>query len=156
MALEIERKFLVCNDDWRARAGEGVRYRQGYLCNSEQASVRVRIGDRQARLNIKSGGLVMERLEFEFPIGLDEAEQLLEQVCRKPLIEKTRFKIPQGRHCWEVDVFEGDNQGLVVAELELARADEPFERPAWLGEEVTDDTRYYNVCLIDHPYKQWR
>ena len=155
MSLEIEKKFLVVNDAWRADAGPGARYRQGYLTETGPGSVRVRIGGEQAYLNIKSATLAQQRLEYEYPIPLADAEEMLAQVCLQPLVEKTRFEVEFAGHTWEVDVFEGDNAGLVVAEIELDRIDEPFDLPAWAGAEVSDDPRYYNVCLVKHPYTSW-
>lgn len=155
MALEIEKKFLVTDERWRAAAGPGVRYRQGYMTEGGPASVRVRIGGARAHLNIKSATLDQQRLEYEYEIPLDEAEEMLERLCLKPLVEKTRYEVEYGGRTWEVDVFEGDNEGLVVAELELESRDEAFERPPWVGDEVSDDPRYYNVCLVKHPYKDW-
>lgn len=155
MAIEIEKKFLVRDDAWRRSADDGVRYRQGYLSDGGSASVRVRVGGDRAYLNIKSATLGIERSEYEYEIPLADAEEMLDRLCRKPLVEKTRYEVQNGPHVWEVDVFAGDNDGLVVAEIELSAADESFERPDWLGEEVSHDTRYYNVCLVDHPYKDW-
>lgn len=155
MSLEIEKKFLVLDDSWQAEAGSGVRYRQGYLSESGPGSVRVRIGGQRAFLNIKSATLAQQRLEYEYEIPLDDAEEMLDRVCTKPLVEKTRYEVKHQGHLWEVDVFEADNAGLVVAEIELDRVDEAFVRPAWVGEEVSDDPRYYNVCLVKHPYKSW-
>lgn len=155
MAHEIERKYLVVNDSWRDDADEGTYYRQGYLIGAEKASVRVRIEGQQANINIKSATLGIRRIEYEYAIPLDDAEELLEQLCEKPQIEKTRYHVSVGDHLWEVDVFEGDNKGLVVAEIELSHEDEPFKLPGWAGKEVSNDTRYYNVCLAKHPYKEW-
>lgn len=155
MPIEIERKFLVHNENWRKSADGGVRFRQGYLIGGIQASVRVRIEGDHANLNIKGATLGVRRLEFQYPIPLDEANQLLDTLCEKPLIEKTRYTLRHGAHLWEIDLFEGDNAGLVVAEIELADEHEPFERPEWLGEEVSDDPRYYNVSLVKHPYREW-
>ncbi|HHM05280.1 MAG TPA: CYTH domain-containing protein [Gammaproteobacteria bacterium] len=155
MATEIERKFLVSSDAWRARAGGGRRMRQGYLAGSERASVRVRVSGDQAHLNLKSATLGVCRREYEYAIPVAEAEEMLVHLCDGPLIEKTRYPVRHGSHLWEVDVFEGDNEGLVVAEIELDAEDEAFERPPWLGEEVSGDPRYYNVCLVKHPYKSW-
>ena len=156
MATEIEHKFLVVNDEWRAAAAPGSRYRQGYLANSEGASVRVRVADGKGYLNIKSMTLGIRRHEFEYVIPLAEAEEMLAQLCVGALIEKTRYRVKHGRHVWEVDVFEGDNEGLIVAEIELDREGEEFDIPAWVGREVSDDARYYNVCLARHPYREWR
>ncbi len=155
MATEIERKFLLRDESWRDIADSGTRFRQGYLVGAERASVRVRIEGEQANLNIKSATLGIHRQEFEYPIPLDEAEELLDTLCEQPQIIKTRYLVPYGEHTWEIDVFDGDNAGLVVAEVELAAEDETFERPSWIGEEVSGDTRYYNVCLVKHPYKDW-
>jgi adenylate cyclase len=160
MATEIERKFLLANDDWRAQADAGTQMRQGYLssgpANSEQkASVRVRIVGEHANLNIKSATLGVTRQEYEYPIPLSDANELLNSLADGPLIEKTRYHVGHGKHTWEIDVFAGDNQGLVVAEIELGSEDEQFERPTWVGEEVSDDPRYYNVCLVKHPFKDW-
>ena len=155
MAIEIERKFLVTDERWRAAARPGVRYRQGYLTEAGPGSVRVRVGGERAHLNIKSATLHMRRLEYEYEIPLRDANEMLDSLCLKPLIEKTRYLVENDGHTWEVDVFEGDNEGLVVAEIELQSADELFSRPAWVGEEVTEDPRYYNVCLVQHPYKSW-
>jgi len=155
MATEIERKFLLRDDSWRQLADAGTRFSQGYLIGSSQASVRVRIEGDQANLNIKSATLGIQRHEFEYSIPLDEAREMLETLCEKPIIDKFRYRLHYGEHEWEIDVFEGDNAGLVVAEIELEHEDEAFERPDWLGEEVSHDVRYYNVNLVNHPYKDW-
>ncbi len=155
MPTEIERKFLVVSDDWRRQADHGSLMVQGYLQSNEKSSVRVRIAGGQAWLNIKSATLGISRSEYEYAIPVDEAKQILEDLSQGPLIEKTRYHIKAGNHLWEVDDFLGDNQGLVVAEIELSEEAEEFEKPAWLGEEVSHDTRYYNVCLVKHPYKDW-
>lgn len=160
MATEIERKFLLANDDWRAQADAGIQMRQGYLSSfsadvAPKASVRVRIAGERANLNIKSATLGVTRQEFEYPIPVDDANALLDTLAEGPLIEKNRYHVQHGKHTWEIDVFAGDNQGLVVAEIELGAEDEDFERPGWLGEEVSGDPRYYNVCLVKHPFKDW-
>jgi len=155
MATEIERKFLLRDDSWRQLADAGTRFSQGYMIGSSQASVRVRIEGDQANLNIKSATLGIQRHEFEYSIPLDEAREMLETLCEKPIIDKFRYRLHYGEHEWEIDVFEGDNAGLVVAEIELEHEDEAFERPDWLGEEVSHDVRYYNVNLVNHPYKDW-
>ena len=155
MATEIERKFLLVSDAWRKAAAPGVHYRQGYLANNDSCSVRARIAGDTAYLNLKSATLGVSRTEFDYPIPVADAQVMLETLCAKPLIEKTRYLVQYGRHTWEIDEFEGENAGLVVAEIEIAREDEAFERPAWLGEEVSHDPRYYNVCLVKHPYKDW-
>ncbi|MFP4648445.1 MAG: CYTH domain-containing protein [Halorhodospira sp.] len=155
MAQEIERKFLLCSDEWRRYADTGQRMRQGYLIGAQRASIRVRVSGDQAWLNIKSATLGVERREYEYSIPLSDAEEMLAELCERPQIEKVRYEVVWVGHTWEVDVFEGDNAGLVVAEIELASPEEPFERPPWIGEEVSDDPRYYNVCLIQHPYREW-
>ncbi|MFP3873261.1 MAG: CYTH domain-containing protein [Thiohalophilus sp.] len=155
MATEIERKFLIGDDRWRQQADAGQRIAQGYLIGARNASVRVRIEGDQANLNIKSATLGIHRQEYEYPIPLEDAREMLDNLCEKPVIEKVRYHVPHAGHVWEIDVFEGDNAGLVVAEIELDSEDETFEYPDWLGKEVSDDVRYYNVSLVKHPYKDW-
>ena len=155
MGKEIERKFTVLSDSWRTDVQSSLRYRQGYLASDPSCSVRVRVDGTHATLNIKSATLGIERSEYEYEIPLNEANEMLNTLCHAPIIEKTRHFVPHGAHCWEIDVFEGENAGLVVAELELTHADEGFERPDWLGEDVSMDSRYYNVCLVTHPFKDW-
>ncbi len=155
MATEIERKFLVINDQWRAQAVRSESYQQGYLNTAERCSVRIRIAGEHAFLNIKSATLGIRRLEFEYSIPVADARQMMQQFCRDRSLSKRRYFVPCGRHTWEIDVFEGANAGLVVAEIELGDEQEPFTRPSWLGDEVSDDPRYYNVCLIEKPYSQW-
>lgn len=156
MATEIERKFLLKNDDWRTSVTKESFYRQGYLANSEGASVRVRIAEGQANLNIKSMTLGISRHEFEYSIPLEDGEQMLNELCVGPKIEKTRYLVEHEGHTWEIDVFVGDNEGLVVAEIELASEGEKFALPSWIGEEVSHEKRYYNLCLVGHPYKDWK
>ncbi len=156
MATEIEKKFLVISDAWRAGDPPAIPMRQGYLAGSDKASVRVRIEGGQANINIKSATLGIRRLEFEYAIPLNEAQEMLDNLAEGPLVEKTRYHVTVGEHVWDVDVFTGDNQGLVVAEIELQYEQESFVKPAWAGREVSDDKRYYNVSLAKHPYKEWR
>lgn len=160
MATEIERKFLIKDPVWHEAADDGVAIRQGYLVDigpdNVRASVRVRIEGDKANLNIKSATLDMTRTEYEYPIPLHDAEAMLEKLCLWPLIEKRRYMLEHAGHTWEIDIFEKDNEGLMVAEIELDSEDEHFELPSWVGEEVTDDARYYNVCLTSHPYKEWK
>jgi len=155
MSTEIERKFLVSNDNWRQQASQGIRYRQGYFPNSKTCSVRVRIGDDKVALNIKGATLNITRKEYEYPIPRNDAEEMLALFCERPFIEKTRYLVKNGAHTWEIDVFEGDNAGLIVAEIELSREDEAFDIPSWAGRDVSNESRYYNVCLCEHPYKDW-
>jgi adenylate cyclase len=152
MAVEIERKFLVIGQPWQQTPG--VQYRQGYLNRDKARTVRVRVAGDAAFLTIKGVSVGATRAEFEYPIPLADAEALL-ALCDGPLIEKTRYLLDHAGTCWELDVFAGDNAGLVVAEVELASEDQAFARPDWLGEEVTLDTRYFNSNLAVHPYKQW-
>lgn len=156
MATEIERKFLVTGDGWRAQAANQKTMMQGYFGGGGKASVRIRISGETANLNIKSATLGVMRKEYEISIPVEDAREMIEQLCEKPLIKKTRYYIPLGKHTWEVDEFAGDNEGLIVAEIELSDENEQFERPDWLGKEVSEDTRYYNVCLIKNPFKNWR
>lgn len=155
MATEIERKFLVKNDSWRQQAYRSKHLRQGYLASDEIRSVRVRIADDEAHLNIKSGTLGVSRSEFEYAIPLEDAQEILENLCGKSLLEKTRHLVRHDEHVWEIDVFGGDNAGLVLAEVELKEIDEPFELPVWVGKEVSHDPRYYSSCLAEHPYQSW-
>jgi adenylate cyclase len=156
MGIEIERKFLTRSEAWRGRAVRSRQMRQGYLHREDNNAIRVRVCDGAAHINIKQTDDGIHRLEYEYDIPVDDAVEMLERLAIAPLIEKTRHEVKIGRHLWEIDEFHGDNQGLVVAEIELASADEPFERPAWLGAEVSDDRRYFNSNLILHPYKDWK
>ena len=155
MGIEIERKFLVTNESWREAAGPGIPIKQGYLIGGKDASVRVRLQGNKANLNIKSATLGVKRQEFEYPIPVADAEVLLMTLCQRPIIEKVRYLVAYANKQWEVDVFEGENAGLVVAELELQDEAEDYEPPPWLGKEVSHDPRYYNTCLSQHPYKDW-
>ncbi len=152
MAVEIERKFLVNGTAWQQ--APGVAYRQGYLNRDKARTVRVRVAGEAAFLTIKGQSVGAARAEFEYPIPLADAQALL-ALCDGPLIEKTRHVQTHAGTVWEVDVFAGDNAGLVVAEVELAREDQAFVRPDWLGEEVTQDARYFNSNLATHPYCHW-
>jgi adenylate cyclase len=156
MPLEIERKFLVTDERWRAQVERSVPMRQGYLCHDERRAMRVRIFGEQAHLNIKASADGIHRHEFEYAIPLSDAEALFAHVVEGPVLEKIRHYLHVGGHLWEIDEFQGENAPLVVAEIELTHADEPFERPPWLGEEVSSDRRYYNSELASHPYSRWR
>lgn len=155
MAIEIERKFLLKNEQWRTVAGESSLIRQGYLSDQPERTVRVRVAGEQAWLTIKGKTEGIARLEMEYPIPVAEAMQLLDQLCLKPLIEKYRYRIAQGDLVWEIDEFLGENAGLVVAEIELSAADQAFDQPDWLGAEVSDDPRYFNSALIRQPFLRW-
>jgi adenylate cyclase len=151
---EIERKFLVRSDAWRAAATERVPMSQGYIARSDRNSVRVRLAGERAWLNIKSGGLVAARHEFEYSIPVGDARELL-ALATGPLIEKTRHIVRFGGFEWEVDEFHGANAGLVVAEIELDEEAQQFPLPHWAGAEVTHLGRYYNVNMVRHPYSEW-
>jgi adenylate cyclase len=155
MAIEIEHKFLLANDDWRKHVSHSVKYRQGYLSSQPTSSIRVRISNDHAWLNIKTATIGTHRHEYEYEIPMKDANEILTYLCKKPLIEKTRHFVTNEGHVWEIDEFEGDNQGLIVAEIELATTGLSFAKPLWLGLEVTDDLRYYNNNLAIHPYSEW-
>lgn len=154
MGVEIERKFLPASDDWRS-FGEPVLVRQGYLTSDPLRTVRVRIYGDEGFLTIKSKSEGASRGEWEYPIPLQDASELLDRLCERPLVEKYRRRIEYAGFTWEVDEFLGDNAGLVVAEIELPSDDAAFERPDWIGQEVTGDKRYYNSNLIRSPYSTW-
>ena len=154
--LEIERKFLVVNESYKELATSSTHIKQGYICSDRGRTVRVRIRGHQAFLTIKGPSFDngLSRYEFEKEITLDEAEHLF-RLCGPGVIDKTRYLVPVGNHVFEVDEFYGDNEGLVVAEVELSSVDEVFERPTFLGIEVTGDRRYYNSMLTLQPYNTW-
>ncbi|AYM79683.1 inorganic triphosphatase [Janthinobacterium sp. HH103] len=154
MGVEIERKFLLQGDAWRG-LGQTVLLRQGYLSSARERVVRVRIEGEQAMLTIKGANVGATRGEWEYPIPLADAVELLDGLCEQPLIEKYRHRIEHAGMVWEVDEFLGVNAGLLVAEIELASEDQPFEKPEWIGAEVSGDARYYNANLIRHPFSQW-
>ena len=154
MAQEIERKFLI-QDTSIVDSLAGERLTQGYLSHDKNATVRVRIAGTTGWLTIKGKTVGATRSEFEYPVPQEDARQMLDELCGAGVIDKTRYRLPQGELCWEIDVFHGDNDGLIVAEIELPSEDTPFDRPAWLGEEVTGDPRYYNSALSTNPYTQW-
>lgn len=156
MATEIERKFLVAGQGWRDHVRASARFEQGYLCGEGPASVRVRVEDTRANLNVKAAVIGTARAEYEYPIPLTEAREMLASLCVAPPVIKTRHWVDHDGHTWEIDVFEGENAPLVVAEIELNAADETFARPGWLGDEVSDDRRYYNHALSFEPYGRWR
>ena len=154
--LEIERKFLVVNESYKELATSSTHIKQGYICSDRGRTVRVRIRGHQAFLTIKGPSFDngLSRYEFEKEITLDEAEHLF-RLCGPGVIDKTRYLVPVGNHVFEVDEFYGDNEGLVVAEVELSSVDEVFERPTFIGIEVTGDRRYYNSKLTLKPYNTW-
>ncbi|WP_315789167.1 CYTH domain-containing protein [Fischerella sp. JS2] len=154
MAKEIERKFLVKGNDWRKLA-EGSVYRQGYIATQKEATVRVRIVGNQGYLTIKGPSVKCSRSEFEYSIPIEDAQEILDKLCDRPLIEKTRYKIDWGSLIWEVDEFEGVNKGLILAEVELTQETQQIELPPWIGEEVSEDPRYFNSNLVKNPFSQW-
>ena len=158
MPVEIEQKYLVKNNEWKSFA-KGTLYRQGYIHSDESRAIRVRIIGDKGILTIKGATmktlLGASRLEFEYEIPIDEASQMLDELCGGGIIEKYRFKIPVGDLIWEVDEFLGDNEGLVVAEVELESEAQSITMPDWIGEEVTKDVRYFNSNLSKKPYKNW-
>lgn len=155
MSVEIERKFLVRGDGWKV-LGKPVLLRQGYLSSAPERVVRVRIEGDEAMLTIKGRNIGATRGEWEYPIPLDDASVLLDQLCEQPLIEKYRYRIEYHGFIWEVDEFFGENAGLVVAEIELLSEDQSFDKPDWIGDEVTHDPRYFNANLIRYPYRNWQ
>ncbi|MEI8347295.1 MAG: CYTH domain-containing protein [Pseudomonadota bacterium] len=157
MALEIERKFLLKDDSWRSPRKEGINYIQGYFSGGEGYTMRVRLSAKNdACLTIKSKAKGITRHEYEYQIPVEDARELLDNFCQQPLIEKIRYGIDYKGHTFEVDEFLGANQGLIICEVELEREDEQFACPSWLGKEVTDDKRYYNVYLAQNPYTLWK
>ena len=141
MAIEIEHKFLLKNDSWRQQVESAVIFKQGYLSSQPTSSIRVRISNTQAWLNIKSATIGTQRHEYEYEIPIEDANEIIELLCTKPIIEKTRHYINNNGHIWEIDEFHGVNEGLIVAELELSELNEWFEKPEWVGEEVTEHVR---------------
>lgn len=154
MGIEIERKFLVKGDQWR-NLGKGKVYRQGYFPTAGNCTIRVRIVGENAFLTIKGKTIGNTRSEYEYPIGLIDAQEMLDRLCDRPLIEKIRYEICINNLTWEVDEFTGENEGLIVAEIELKSEDQKIEIPAWIGEEVSGQAQYYNVNLVKNPYSQW-
>ena len=154
MAKEIERKFLIVGDAWRKLAG-GTSYRQGYLSTVKERTVRVRTIDDKGFMTIKGITVGATRTEYEYEIPAAEANEMLDNLCEQPIIEKKRYKIPQDSFTWEVDEFGGVNDGLIVAEIELEDENQEFGKPEWIGEEVTGDPRYFNSNLIAKPFSSW-
>lgn len=155
--VEIEKKFLIASNSFKSEAYKQTRIIQGYLNSAPERTVRVRIKGDKGYLTIKGKGnsTGMTRFEWEKTIPLTEAESLL-QLCEKGKIDKIRYEIKKGNHIYEVDEFSGDNEGLIIAEIELCSEDESFEKPDWLAQEVTGNKRYYNSYLSQFPYKEWK
>ncbi|MEQ9552558.1 MAG: CYTH domain-containing protein [Coleofasciculus sp. G3-WIS-01] len=154
MAIEIERKFLVKGDQWRT-LGQGMLYRQGYIATQNLTTVRVRLVGAQGYLTIKGKTESFSRAEYEYPIPESDAQEMLETLCDRPLIEKTRYRIECKGLVWEVDEFIGENEGLIFAEVELSDENQVLDLPDWIGQEVTGDPKYYNANLVRHPFIQW-
>lgn len=155
VAKEIERKFVVNKDLWKPADG-GTHFKQGYLNAQKERVVRVRIEGERAKLTIKGVTTGVTRSEFEYPLPVEDAAILLDNLCEQPLIDKHRYKETIGGKVWEIDVFHGQNEGLVVAEIELASEDEGFELPAWAVKEVSSDPRYFNSNLLKQPFSTWK
>lgn len=155
MGIEIEKKFLITNDNWK-KLGTGKEYCQGYLNSGTGPSLRIRTIGERGIITVKGPNEGGKRLEFEYDIPYIDAREMLDSLCHKPLIEKIRYKIPYGGFIWEVDVFKGENEGLIFAEIELESIDQPFDIPEWIGDEVTGDPKYYNSHLVSYPYSQWK
>lgn len=155
MAVEIEYKYLVSGDGWQADADEGIFFRQGYLASTADSGIRISIADDRAWLAVKKARTPVRRLEFEYPIPRADAEDMLNQLCPQGRLEKTRYRIPYAGHTWEVDVFGGANSGLVVAEIELDDENETFQRPDWLGEDISADSRFLAMNLARTPFSSW-
>lgn len=154
MGKEIERKFLVTGDAWRELA-TGTFYRQGYLSTVKERTVRVRTINDKGFLTIKGISVGATRAEYEYEIPVADANAMLNELCERPLVEKSRYKIKHEGHVWELDEFKGENQGLILAEIELSNEKESFTKPEWIGEEVTGDPRYFNSNLIKNPFTTW-
>jgi adenylate cyclase len=159
MGIEIERKFLVHSDRWQqwklANAVEGVLYRQGYVPTIDKRTVRIRVAGSQGYLTLKGPVQDCSRLEFEYPIPVDDAMQMLDHFCRSPLIEKFRYKVPDHGLIWEIDEFLGENAGLLLAEVELSDRQQAVTLPDWVAEEVSGDARYFNSYLVSCPFQTW-
>ena len=151
---EIERKFLVLNNDFMNDSYENYAIKQGFISNDPERVVRIRIARNKGFLTIKGKNIGIERLEWEKEIAIKEAEILL-TLCKKPILDKTRFLVNFHSFIYEIDVFNNENHGLIIAELELENSNQPFEKPLWLGKEVSDDNRYYNSNLIENPFNNW-
>ncbi|MBD2058552.1 CYTH domain-containing protein [Oculatella sp. FACHB-28] len=155
MATEIERKFLVVGDEWR-KSAIGTLYRQGYIFSDVRRTVRVRVAGEKGFLTIKGTAVGLVRPEFEYAIPTEDATLMLDTLCDRPLIEKTRHVLRQGDLTWEIDEFAGENQGLIVAEVELSDENQPVELPSWIGPEVSHDPRYFNAALAKNPFSHWK
>ncbi len=154
MSIEIERKFLITGSDWQ-QGPQPSQYRQGYIFAEEKGVVRVRIIDQKGYLAIKSAPVGLKRHEYEYEIPFSDANAMLDGLCENYIVEKMRYKLKYSDHIWEIDKFTGCNEGLIIAEIELSDENESFERPPWIGKEVTQDPKYHNSNLSKKPYCQW-
>ena len=154
MAKEVERKFLVDSDQWRGGV-KGVLYRQGYLVINTNFTIRVRVAGSHGYLTIKISASGITRLEYEYAIPLEDATELLDRLCKNPIIEKTRYRVQHSGMVWEVDEFHGDNNGLVLAEVELDDEHQEINLPKWVGKEVSAIPKFYNASLVDNPFSNW-
>ncbi len=154
MAQEIERKFLITGEAWRELA-KGTAYRQGYLSTVKERTVRVRTIDDKGFLTIKGITVGATRAEYEYEIPAGDTNEMLDDLCEQPIIEKKRYKVPLDGFIWEIDEFGGVNEGLIVAEIELESEDQKFNKPDWIGDEVSGDPRYFNSNLIANPFTTW-
>lgn len=154
MGVEIEKKFLLKNEDWKKQCTKGVKIKQGYLNSHTERTVRVRLSDGKGKITIKGKTENITRKEFEYQIPYKEALSLI-QLCETPIIEKTRFKVKLGNLTWEIDQFGGENVGLIIAEVELKSENQILNIPSWIGQEVSKDSKYYNSSLLTYPYKNW-
>jgi len=155
MAKEIERKFLISSGGWRSGA-VGKSYCQGYIATAQKGqSVRARIVGDQGYLTIKGPANGLSRAEFEYPIPVADAREILETLCIQPPIEKVRYRLPIGELVWEIDEFKGENEGLIIAEVELTSESQPVDLPEWVGAEVSGQDKYYNASLVRNPYSKW-
>lgn len=155
MAIEIERKFLLKNSDWRNQTSKEIEIKQGYLNSNKNRTVRIRVKGNIGLMTVKGKTINASRKEFEYQVPLEDAKEML-QLCEQPIIEKIRFEIQHNQKVWEIDEFIGINEGLIIAEIELDDEDEMFELPSWIGAEVTLDPKYYNSNLVENPYSQWK
>jgi CYTH domain-containing protein len=154
MGIEIERRFLVIGDEWKEGA-VGTYYRQGYLSFSKEGVLRIRIAGEKAFLTVKSSRDDLTALEYEYEVPMTDAHDMLRKLCERPPVEKIRHSVPYGGMTWDIDLFIGDNEGLVIAEIELADPEQAIALPPWVGKEITADRRYLNASLYHNPYKEW-
>lgn len=155
MAVEIERKFLVTGSQWRKEVNAGTDYRQGYFCLDPDRTVRVRVSTDSGWITVKGPMVGFTRAEYEYPIPVQDADEMLRTVCLQPIIDKTRYLLNKDRLVWEIDEFRGRNRGLIVAEVEVESERQVIDLPEWIGQEVTSDLRYLNSSLVERPYDEW-